>query len=153
MEEEAHLRTEWLKKQGMVRKKAEEKRAAVSEKHRYGENAYLYTNRSFSNSCDETIEVTVNRNQICEGGTFTLRPGRVLMSVWIAKELRPGQPFIREDSYCVACINSISGICCGKMVSVLRSYRCVCCDPDSRHFRLLTPIVCRGRRPRICHPQ
>lgn len=49
--------------------------AQQSSKHRYGANAYLCTNRSFTNSCDETIEITIESNQMCNGGTFTLRPG------------------------------------------------------------------------------
>lgn len=48
--------------------------APTKDKHRYGDNAYSCTGMSLSNSCDETIQVTVSDNLICKGGTFTLRP-------------------------------------------------------------------------------
>lgn len=79
MEEEERANAEWLKKQeALAREEAEKKRVADGGKHRYGDNAYLCTNRSFTNICDETIEVTIKPNQICTGGTFRVLPGATI---------------------------------------------------------------------------
>lgn len=81
------MEKEWQDNAAFLAKKAaeaklvaERKQATSTGKHRYGENAYLCTNRLFTNLCSENIEITIKQNQICTGGTFKLMPGQTVSS-------------------------------------------------------------------------
>jgi ankyrin repeat protein len=81
------MEKEWQDNAAFLAKKAaeaklvaERKQATSTGKHRYGENAYICTNRLFTNLCSENIEITIKQNQICTGGTFKLMPGQTVNS-------------------------------------------------------------------------
>jgi ankyrin repeat protein len=76
--EEARLNAEFKKQQEAARQETERKQDAASGKHRYGENAYMCISRAFINTCNATVEVTVNRNQFCNGGTFRVPSGGII---------------------------------------------------------------------------
>lgn len=76
--EEARLNAEFKKQQEAERQESDRKQAAANGIHRYGENAYMCVSRAFINTCNATVEVTINRNQFCNGGTFRVPSGGII---------------------------------------------------------------------------
>lgn len=76
--ETARLNAEFKKQQEAERQESARKQTAASGIHRYGENAYMCISRAFINTCNATVEVTINRNQFCNGGTFRVPSGGII---------------------------------------------------------------------------